>query len=169
MIFGIIISAISFLLDAFLSMYIPISVSNNNILVPMFTIVSLIIILPYFNNDSKKYLITCFIFGLIYDISFTNTFLLNALLFLVIGYIIIFLNETLSNTLFSLIIKMLIIITFYDLITYLILLLLNYIDYGIISLVIKIGKSLTLNIIYLTLMYFTTNVISKKFRIKKSI
>ncbi len=169
MIFGIIIITISFLLDSFLSMYIPITVSNYNLLVPMFTIVSLILIYPYFNNDEKNYLITCSVFGLLYDITFTNTFGLNTALFFGLGCIIIFLDGALSNNLFSLIVKMLIVIILYDVITYLILLLLNYIDYGILTLVVKIGKSLILNTIYLTVTYFITNMIAKKLHIKKTI
>lgn len=169
MTFGIIIILVSFFLDAFVSSYIPISISNYNLLVPMFTIISLIIILPYFKDDEGKYLITCLIFGILYDITFTNTFGLNASLFVGLGYVIMFLDGNLSNTLFSLIIKMIIVIILYDLVTYLILLLLNYIDYNILNLVIKIGKSLILNTIYLTLTYFITNKISKKFNIKKSI
>jgi len=169
MIFGILIIIISFLLDSFVSMYIPISVSNYNVLVPMFTIVSLIIIYPYFNNNERNFLITCLIFGLLYDTTFTNTFGLNTALFFGLGYVIIFLDDALSNNLFSLIIKMLIVIILYDVITYLILLLLNYIDYGILTLLIKILKSLILNIIYLIITYFITNSLSKKLHIKKAI
>ena len=169
MIFGIIIATISFLLDSFISMYIPISVSNYNILVPMFTIISLILIYPYYNNNEKNYLITCLVFGLLYDITFTNTFGLNVALFLSVGYTIIFLDGALSNNLFSLIIKMLIVIILYDLITYIILIMLNYIDYSILTLVIKVGKSLILNIIYLTITYFITNSIAKNLHIKKTI
>ena len=169
MIFGIIITIISFLLDSFISSYIPITVSNYNVLVPMLTIVSLIVIYPYFNNNSKNYLITCLSFGILYDITFTNTLGLNLALFLGLGYIILFLDGALSNNLFSLIIKMLIIIIIYDLITYLILLMLNYIDYGILTLIFKIGKSIILNTIYLTISYFLTNSIAKKLHIKKSI
>ena len=169
MILGILIVLISFFLDAFLSMYIPISVSNYNMLVPMFTIISLIISYPFFNGNEKNYLITCLVFGILYDITFTNTFGLNLALFFGIGFLIIFMDGGLSNNLFSLIVKMLVIIILYDLLTYLILLLLNYIDYGILTLIIKIGKSLILNTIYLISAYFITNMISKKFHIKRAI
>lgn len=169
MIYGIIISTISFLLDAFLSIYIPISITNNNILVPMFTLVSLIIILPYFNNDEANYLKICLLFGLLYDITFTNTLGLNAALFLVIGYVVIFINNGLSNSLVSLIIKMVVSIVLYNILLYLILIMLDYMDYGIMSLGIKILKSLLLNCIYLIVLYFTTNIIAKKLHIKKSV
>lgn len=169
MILGIIIILVSFFLDAFSSMYIPIWISNYNVLVPMFTIISLIIIYPYFNNNENNYLITCLVFGLLYDVTFTNTFGLNIALFFGIGFLIIFIDNILSNNLFSLIIKMLIVIVLYDTLTYTILLMLNYIDYGILTLIIKILKSLILNIIYLALTYFIANKISKKYHIKKTI
>lgn len=169
MIFGIIITSISFLLDAFCSNYIFVSVSNNNIFIPMFTLISLIITLPYFNNENNKYLMACTIFGLIYDITFTNTLGFNAALFLIVGFVIIFLDNSLAHNLFNSILKMLIIIIIYDTLTYFILIILNYINYSIITLGMKILKSLLLNTIYITILYFSTNVISKKLRIRKSI
>lgn len=169
MIYGIIISFISFLLDAFISSYIPISITNNNVLVPMFTLVSLVIIYPYFNNENQNYLIVCLIFGLLYDITFTNTFGLNSTLFCVIGFVTIFLNNGLSNSLISLLIKLVINIVIYNLLLYLILIMLDYMDYRFISLLLKILKSLLLNCIYLIILYFTTNKIAKKLDIKKSI
>ena len=169
MIYGIIISFISFLLDAFLSSYIPISITNSNILVPMFTLVSLIIIYPYFNNENQNYLIVCLIFGLLYDITFTNTFILNSTLFGVVGFVTIFLNNGLSNSLISLLIKLVINIIIYNLILYLILVMLDYMDYGFMSLIFKVLKSLVLNCIYLISLYFTTNKIAKKLHIKKSV
>lgn len=169
MICGIIISFISFLLDAFISSYIPISITNNNILVPMFTLVSIVVVFPYFNNENQKYLIVCLIFGLLYDITFTNTFGLNSTLFGIVGFVIIFLNNGLSNSLISLLIKLVINIVIYNLLLYLILIMLDYMDYGFLSLLFKILKSLLLNCVYLVVLYFTTNKIAKKLHIKKSV
>ena len=169
MIYGIVISSISFLLDAFLANYIYVSVGNNNIFIPMFTLLSLIIILPYFNNKSNNYLAVCAIFGLLYDIVFTNTFLFNAALFTLTGFIIMLLDNGLADNYFNSIIKMLIVIIIFDSLTYVILLMLDYIDYNILDLLLKIAKSLLLNFIYITVFYFCTNVIAKKLHIKKSI
>ncbi len=165
---GIITVIISFILDSFVSQYIFPSITNFNIFIPMFSLISLIIVFPYFNSNNKDYLITCLITGLIYDITYTNTLGLNMALFLLSGYIIIFLDNGLSNNLFSLLIKMLIIIFIYDSLTYLILILLNYIDYSIIDLFIKMLKSLTLNSIYLIFTYLITNMIAKHFKIRKT-
>lgn len=168
MIFGIIISSISLLLDALLSSYIPIFINNNNLFIPMFTIISLIIIFPYFNNDEYSYLKICALFGLIYDILFTNTLGLNIVLFIIIGFIINFLDGTLSNSLISVIIKMLIVIIIFDSLTYFILLMLDYIDYGILILLKKFLKSLILNFIYIIILHFSTNGLAKKYRIRRA-
>ncbi len=167
MIYGIIITSISLLLDALLSSFIPFGASNSIFVIPMFTVISLIIIYPYYNNR-WDYLKVCLLFGLIYDILFTNTLGLNITLFFVIGFIISLLDDTLSNTLFSIIIKMLIVIVLYDSLTYFILYFLDYMDYNIMSLVEKLYKSLLLNVIYITILYFSTNAIAKKLSIRKA-
>ena len=167
MIFGIIITSISMFLDSLFSNYIPISSINNIYLVPMFSIVSLIIIYPYF-EEKMDFIKICLLFGFIYDILFTNTLGLNITLFFTIGYVITFLDDILSNTLFSIIIKMLVIILVYDGLSYFILLLLNYMNYDFNVLLLKYAKSILLNSIYIILLYFSTNGIAKKLSIKKS-
>lgn len=166
MIFSIVIVSISILLEAFLSNYIPIFVGNHNLFIPMFTIVSLVIVFPYFNENSK-FLKLCFIFGIIYDILFTNTIGLNISLFLLIGLIVIFLDNGLSNTLFSILIKMIVSIIIYDVLSYGILLLLNYMHYDFLTLFMKIVKSFILNITYTVILYFVVEWIAKKLYIKK--
>lgn len=167
MFFGIIITSISLLLDALISSFVPISTINNVFVVPMFTIISLIIIYPYY-EEKFSFIKVCILFGLIYDILFTNTLGLNISLFFIIGYIITFMDDILSNTLFSIIIKMLIVILLYDTLTYAILLLMNYMNYGILELFEKLYKSILLNVIYITILYFSTNVIAKKLSIRKA-
>lgn len=87
-----IVNIISFLLDGILS----------NILtkpfIPLFSIVSLVVIENY-KKDKKKYLINCFILGLLYDLVYTNTLFLNGLLFLLIGFIILFCFNFLTHRL----------------------------------------------------------------------
>lgn len=166
MIFSVIIVSISLLLEALLSNYLPIFVGSQNFFIPMFTLVSLVIVFPYY-NETSKFLKLCFIFGLIYDILFTNTIGLNITLFLLIGLILNFLDSALSNTLFSIIIKMVISIIVYDVLSYGILLLLNYLNYNVLILLMKILKSLTLNVIYAIILYLIVGVIGKELKIKK--
>lgn len=159
--------SISLLLDSLLSYFVPIGVFNNIFIVPMFTIISLIIIYPYC-EERKDFFKICLLFGFIYDILFTNVFGLNITIFFIIGYVISFMDGILSNTLFSIIIKMIIVILLYDTLTYFILVILNYMNYDIFALFKKLYKSILINIIYITTLYFTTNELAKRFSIRKA-
>ena len=60
---------ISFAIESIVSNLIPL----NSIFIPLFSIVSLVVVYPLFNGDKNKFLIYSFIFGLLYDIVYTNT------------------------------------------------------------------------------------------------
>ena len=168
MIFSSIVMIISFLSDAFLSKYISIFPFCSSYFIPMFTIISLIIIYPYFNNENKGYFRLCFIFGMLYDIVFTNTFGLNITLFLFIGYMISVFDITFSASFFTMILKTFLVIVLFDFFNYSILLLLQYFHYNVYDLLFKILKSIPLNLIYITILYFTTEYLSKKHNIRKA-
>ena len=63
--FSIIIVLISFILEGIISKYIPM---NTVLFESFFTVISLIIIYPYFHNEEKKYFTLAFFTGLFYDI-----------------------------------------------------------------------------------------------------
>ena len=91
MIIPIIILVISFVLDGLLSNFLPYMVGDLSLFTPMLTIVSLIIIYHFFTKKKNNYFIICFIVGLIYDFMYTNLLFYNAILFLVLGLVIMFL------------------------------------------------------------------------------
>ena len=67
---------LSFILDAFTSLYLNFSIETVSIFKTIYSIISLVIIYNYFKND-KKYLITLIVIGILFDIVYTNTFILN--------------------------------------------------------------------------------------------
>ena len=76
---------ISFLLDFFLLS----TIDSNSILFPLCSLMSLIIIYPFFKRrDYNKFLIICVILGVLYDVVLTGTPLLNVGIFLLTGIII---------------------------------------------------------------------------------
>lgn len=160
MILGIVI--FSFYLEGILSKTIDIC-----FLIPLTTVMSLILIYPYLYNCKKNYYIICFITGLIYDITYTNTFMLNASIFLLLGYLIFNINIIITNNSFNVILIGLLIIFIYRILTYLILVFIDYTEFSINVLFKSIGFSLLFNIIYISLMYKMTDVISKKIGIYK--
>ena len=61
-----------------MSIYFPSNLVNPSILSCLYTLITLIIIYPYFYNE-KKYYILLIIFGLLIDIVYSNTFLFNTI------------------------------------------------------------------------------------------
>ena len=80
----ILISIISFFLDGILSHYIL----PNSLFLPLFTVVALVLIYPYFNNNNYRYFKYIALLGLLYDISYLDTLFLNFFIFIIIGFIV---------------------------------------------------------------------------------
>ena len=155
---------ISFLLDGVFSNVITI---HNNMLIPLLSVMSLIIIYPYFKKDDIKYLEYIFIYGLIYDLVYTDTLILNAIIFTFIGLIIIGINIIISNNYLNIAIISFLVIISYRIMTYFILVFTRYLEFNINDLLRSITSSLLLNIIYVILMFLITDYISNKYDIKK--
>lgn len=159
MILGLITLIISFYLEGIVSNFIGI---NTNLFSPLFTVVSLIIVYPYFYNKEDKYLMYLFLLGLLYDLAYTNTLGLNAIVFVLLGLFIKKINTYISSNIVNNVFKGLIIIIIYRLITYILLLFIGYIEVNFNLFIKSITSSLILNIIYLILINIVTNYISKK-------
>ena len=155
---------ISFLLDGVFSNVITI---HNNMLIPLLSVMSLIIIYPYFKKDDIKYLEYVFIYGLIYDLVYTDTLILNAIIFTFIGLIIIGINIIISNNYLNIVLISFLVIISYRIMTYFILVFTRYLEFNINDLLRSITSSLLLNIIYVILMFLITDYISNKYDIKK--
>ncbi len=152
----------SFILDAFSSLYLNFSIETISIFKTIYTIISLVIIYNYFKNKTK-YLIILTISGILFDIVYTNTFILNIVIFLVIYLIIKYLDYLMPNNIFTINVKSIISIIIYYILTYLIMLLSNYSIYPFILLLKIITHSLIMTIIYTTISY----LILEKINIKK--
>ena len=120
MIIPIIFLIISFFLESFMSIYFPSTLINSSILSCLYTLITLIIIYPYFYNE-KKYYILLIIFGLLIDITYTNTFVFNTILFIMLSIIIKLLNVILPNNIFTINLKSLTIVILYHLLSFIIL------------------------------------------------
>lgn len=163
--FNILILLISFFLDGVCSNLILIS----NLFYPLFSLLSLVIVYPYFyKKNRKKYYIYAFFIGVLYDIIYTNTLFLNGFCFLFISIFINMLYSLITNNVYSSILISVFIIVCYRLFTYLFLLLMGYIQLDIKYLFESIYSSLIVNIIYFVLFYCCCCLINKKRKIGKS-
>lgn len=159
-----IILIVSFILQGILSNFINIDTNIFNLLFP---IVALIIIYPYFRKNNSKYFICAGIYGFLYDLIYTDTFVLYAGLFIMIGFIISILNIIFSNNIINIGFITTLVIIIYRIITYSILVIVNYLNFDLNILFKSIYSSLLLNIIYAIIIYFISDKISYKYRIEK--
>ena len=152
---------LSFLLDGIFSNYVNFNISDISYFKTIFTLISVILINEHFYNK-KKYIITLIIISFIFDIVYTNTFILNTVLFIIIYLINIYLDYKLTNNIITTNIRMILSICIYHILTYIILLLANYNNYTIYLLPNIIIRNIPMTIIYTTISY----ILLKNIRIK---
>lgn len=152
----IIYTVISFLLDGLISNYISIDIANPSYLRTIYSVIALVIIYNYFEND-RKYLRLLLSIGFLFDIVYTNTLLLNIFSFFIIYIINRELNTYIPNNVLTINIKALIAITIYHLITYLLLLLSHYDIYPLKLLPLILCRSIIMTVIYATISYLVIN------------
>lgn len=160
----IILSMVSFILDGILSRYLP----TNTIFLPLFTIVSLVIIYPYYNDNNFRYFKYLSILGLLYDIVYFNTIFFNTFIFLILGFVIIFFSYLLSNNLYVDTLIAIICIILYRTINFMFVVLFRNGDFSLLNLFESIYSSLIINILYCIIIYIISEYYSKKHKIQRS-
>ena len=156
---------LSFLLDGIISNHLPFNLVDPSWFKTIYSIIALVIIYNYFDNKTK-YTLILLVLGLFFDIVYTNTFILNIIVFLVIYLILSNLDYLMPNNIITINIKSIICISTYHILTYIILLLSNYNDYSIKLLFIIIIRSIVMTIIYTTISYLLMNKIYDEKRVK---
>lgn len=149
---SIIIIIASFLLDYLVSRFI-----NSNMLYPLFTILSIIL------NKNNSYIL-CFLVGLIYDIIFTDTLFLNAVVFIIIMFIIKKLYRLFKDTYLTRILIGIISILLYRIMTYIILIITMYSSFDVYFLLQGLYSSILINLIYLFIFSYLVGIIKKEKR-----
>lgn len=164
MIISLIIIIISILLDGILTNFLPYLYTDLSILTPLFTLVSIFMIYPFFRKKEKTYFIIIFIVGIIYDLFYTNLLFFNGVLFLSIGLLIKYIYKTYEITSLRLILYIIILVSSYELLTGIILLIYNVVPVTFYKVFYKIINSLLLNIIYGELIYLIIKLIPNKYK-----
>lgn len=155
---------VSFLLDGIVSNFVSL---NTNFFNPLFSLVAIILVYPFFNKNDNNYLKIVSIMGLFYDFVYTDMMVLNLALFFVLGLLIKYFYSVFTENIINNVIWLVIIIVFYRLIAYLILVLAGYLPFDIDILFKSIYSSLILNIIYCLFVYYFLDYLSYKFKIRK--
>lgn len=155
---------ISFLLDGFILSII----NSTSLLFPLCSIMSLIIIYPFFKKDEfNTFLIISGFVGMLYDVVYTGTLFLNIGVLILVAIIIKLIFRVFSNNLLSNILIGISIIVIYRTINYLVFSLAGYLDFSFLELLKGIYSSLIVNTIYIVIFYLIGILISKRFKIQR--
>ena len=157
------ILAFSFILEGVFSNYI----SASSFFSPLFVLMSIIIIYPFFINDKKNYYKYCFITGVLYDVIYMDTIIVHGFLFLIICYLLTKINLILANNHINIMIIAVIIIIIYRVILYSLLILTGNINFDIFNLLKSIYLSLISNVLYVLILNIITDRLSTKLKLYK--
>ena len=166
MIISIILLIISFLFEGFISNYFSSSFNDLNFFSTLYTLITLVVIYPYFYNE-KKYYILLIIFSFLIDITYTNTLILNVVIFICISLMVKFLNFILPENILMVNIMSLSSVIMYHVLSYAILTIINYNTYPFFLLLDICINSIIMTIIYTTFIYFVSRFLYTKFDMKQ--
>ena len=153
---------ISFILEGVLTNII----NTNSIILPLFTIVSLVITYPYIKNN-YTFIIISIIIGLLYDIAYTNSLFINTFTFTLCSLLIIFIDKFIKESFFGRMCINIFMIIIFKILSYFLLFVFSFIKFNHNILIKGIISSLILNIIYGLILYFICDRISIKLNIRK--
>lgn len=157
---------LSFLLEGIASLYIRYSLINPSIFMTLYVVIGLVVIYPYFINK-KKYMYLVVIFGILFDAIYTNTILINLVIFILIYLFNRLLDEVLPNNIFVINIKSYLAVILYYTLTYVIMVLTNYANYPISMLFRVYYSNIIMSIIYTTVSYIVLKILTNEFNVKE--
>lgn len=160
----LIIITLSLILDGILSNIFPYTVNNLSLFTPLLTLISIYLIYPFYKKKENKYILTLFLTGIIYDLLYTNLIFYNAIIFTIIGIISKYIYKHYEINYLNIIIQIILIVTIYELLNALIIILFNLVPMSIQRLFYKITHSLLLNIIYSELLLLIINILPSKYK-----
>ena len=166
LIVSIITVIISAIIQGIMSNYLGYTYTDLSLFSTIYVLIALLIIKPYFENE-KKYLAILIIFGIIVDIVYTNTFILNTCVFVVVYYFSKAFHFLFPYNLFTINISNLLSIFLYHIISFLILLILGYDNYTIGVLIKILSHSSIMTILYTSFVYICVQFIHEKFQLKE--
>ena len=150
------IITISFVIDYYLSLYLPYEKNSLSYLTPLFIPILIYLLYPLFKNK-KTYILVSIIIGIVYDLIYTNLLCFNGIIFLFISLITILIYKYFKNNIYLNIIYLLLIIIFYELVSVLLFIIFGVISVSIYEVFYKITHTIIINLIYGTTIYIVIN------------
>lgn len=158
------IVVISLLLDGIISNFLPYTVGNLSLFTPLFTVMSLFLIYPFFKKDIKKYFTVLAVLGFVYDLLYTNLLFFHLILFLILGSLIMILYKYLDTNYAMLLLEGFILIIVYQALNTVLMILFQVVPVSIYDFLYLVEHTIILNILYLELGFFLTRLLFKKYQ-----
>lgn len=166
MILSIIVVLLSCLVQGILSNYLGYTYLDLSWFSTIYLLIALLVLKPYFENE-KKYLVLLTVFGLIMDIVYTNTFILNTCLFILAYYFTKAFHFFFPYNLFTVNISNLLAIFLYHIVSFLFLSVLQYDNYTIWVLLRVLSHSMLMTVLYTSVLYTIVHLIQQKLQLKE--
>lgn len=162
-----IITILSLVLDGLFSSFLPYLVNDLSIFTTMFTVVIVFLLYPLFIGDNRKYYIYSFLLGVIYDLCYTNLFLYDALVFLLLAFVTVWIYKNFEVTKIHAVVCLVLIIALYEFLFGLMLFAFNLIPVTLEKILYKFLHSLASNILYGEIIFIIIGLLPKKYHSKK--
>ena len=154
--------SIFLIISIFLQGYLSLLLSYQfHFFLPLVFIISIYPIYLKKNQVNKFYFI-CIIYGLIIDLIYTNTLVVNSLLFFIIGLFISWFYYRFSDNYFNILLVTLSSILIYIFLLNILYVLFAAIQFSIYSLFIQYLHSIIINILYVSILYFVFKPYKKR-------
>lgn len=150
-----IVFIISFVLEGIASLYLPFLINDLNIYYPSFVLIAIIVLYPIFKNRKKinLFYISILFIGMFYDLVYTDTFLVHSFLFFISGIVVAKYYSRLGYNDYNFLLLCILVITIYNVVFYLLLVLFTDIPFQIYTLLYKLIHSYFLNLFYGYILY----------------
>lgn len=156
---------ISFVLEGLLSNFLPYMVQNITYFNPLFTLVSICLIYPFYQKDRKKYYLLAGLIGFLYDLFYTNLLFLNMYLFIITAFLVHCFYKKIRISKWTFPLLLICMITLYQGIYILLLVIFNVVPITLDNAIYWISHSYILNIVYGQILYLIIEHIPKKRRL----
>lgn len=164
MLISSIIIILSLILDGLLSNFLSFMVGDLSYFTPLFTVMTVLIIYPFFKKKEKKnYFLALAITGIIYDLLYTNLLFYHSTIFILLGLLTILLHKYLDTNFFMVLLETVLIIIVYQSVTAFLFFLLQVVPVTLNDLIYLIEHTLLINIIYTQLGYLLIRLLPEKY------
>ena len=168
MIFIVLITVLSLIGDGISTNFLPYLVGDLSLYTTLFTVITVFLVYPLFDQDHNKYYLYSLILGIIYDLCYTKLFFYHGLVFLFLAYITTFIYRNFKITKINFIFCPILFISLYEFLFGGTILILNLVPITFGKILYKIRHSLISNMIYGELIFIFIQYLPKRFYYRKS-